>query len=106
MISEDLKFFFNVEAILAITPSSLTSVKCMLLESLIKEKISSHLMENNLIKDTEHGFMPKKSCATDLVQFMDVVIRAVEKGMTADFFYRTSTRFSSKDVIIVKKAKY
>jgi hypothetical protein len=43
-------------------------------------------MENNLIKDTEHGFMPKKSCATDLVQFMDVDMRAVDKGMAADFF--------------------
>jgi hypothetical protein len=40
--------------------------------------------------------MPKKSCATDLVQFMDVVMRAVEKGMVADFFYRTSTRFSQQ----------
>jgi hypothetical protein len=41
-------------------------------------------MENNLIKDTEHGFMPKKSCATDLVQFMDIVIRAVDESKTAD----------------------
>jgi hypothetical protein len=38
-------------------PVSLTSVVCKLLESLMKDKISSHLMENNLIKDTEHGFM-------------------------------------------------
>jgi hypothetical protein len=53
----------------------------MLLESLIKDKISSHLMDNNLIKDTEHGFMTEKSCATDLVQFMDVVGRGHGSGL-------------------------
>jgi hypothetical protein len=49
-------------------------------------------MENNLIKDTEHGFMPNKSYATDLVQFMDVVIRAPNEGKAADFFYLTPQR--------------
>ncbi len=85
-------------------PVSLTSVVvCMLLESLIKDKISSHLMENNLIKDTEHGFMPRhepmnRACRNGpLVQFMDVFMRG------ADFFYLASTRFSSKDALTVKK---
>jgi hypothetical protein len=35
---------------------SLTSVVCKLLESIIKDKITEHLIENNLIRNTQHGF--------------------------------------------------
>jgi hypothetical protein len=46
-----------------------------------------HLLENNLIKDSQHGFMPGKSCATNLVEFMDVVSKAVDDGEAVDIFY-------------------
>ncbi len=39
-----------------------------------------HLLENSLIKDSQHGFLPGKSCATNLVEFMDVVSKAVDEG--------------------------
>jgi hypothetical protein len=68
-------------------PVSLTSVPCKLLESIIKDKIMEHLLENNLIKDSQHGFMPGKSCATNLVEFMDVVSKAVDDGEAVDIFY-------------------
>jgi hypothetical protein len=48
-------------------PVSLTSVPCKLLESVIKDKIMSHLLNNELIKDSQHGFMPGRSCSTNLV---------------------------------------
>jgi retron-type reverse transcriptase len=62
-------------------------VPCKLLESIIKDKIMEHLLENNLIKDSQHGFMPGKSCATNLVEFMDVVSKAVDDGEAVDIFY-------------------
>ena len=46
-----------------------------------------HLLENNLIKDSQHGFMPGKSCATNLVEFMDTVSKAVDDGEAVDIFY-------------------
>jgi hypothetical protein len=37
-------------------PVSLTSM----LEAIVKDKMMSHLLENNLINDSQHGFMPGK----------------------------------------------
>jgi hypothetical protein len=68
-------------------PVSLTSVICRLLESIIKDKVTEHLMENGLIRDTQHGFMPGKSCATNLVEFMDTVTKAADEGKAVDIFY-------------------
>ncbi len=42
-------------------PVSLTSVPCKLLETTIKDKLMEHLVENKLIKETQHGFMPGRS---------------------------------------------
>jgi hypothetical protein len=68
-------------------PVSLTSVVCRILESIIKDKIMSHLTDNNLLRSTQHGFMPGKSCTTNLVEFMDHVTRAVDEGRAVDIVY-------------------
>ncbi len=47
----------------------------------------AHLIDNNLIKDTQHGFMPGKSCATNLTLFMDTVTKAVDEGKAVDIVY-------------------
>ncbi len=67
-------------------PVSLTSVPCKILESIIKDKIMDHLLENNLISESQHGFMPGRSCATNLVEFMDFVTESVD-GESVDIFY-------------------
>jgi hypothetical protein len=58
-----------------------------MLESIVKDRMMSHLLENNLIGDSQHGFMPGKSCASNLVEFMDFVTEAVDKGNSVDIFY-------------------
>jgi hypothetical protein len=68
-------------------PVSLTSVPCKILESIIKDRVMSHLLENNLIRKSQHGFMPGRSCATNLVEFMDFVTRSVDDGKPVDIFY-------------------
>ena len=68
-------------------PVSLTSVPCKLLESIIKDKLLHHLMANKLIKDTQHGFMPGRSCATNLTEFKDKVTRSVDEGGSVDIIY-------------------
>jgi hypothetical protein len=68
-------------------PVSLTSVPCKILESILKEEIMNHLLDNKLIRDSQHGFMPGKSCATNLVLFMDKVTKAVDEGKAVDIFY-------------------
>jgi hypothetical protein len=65
-------------------PVSLSSVPCKTLKSLIKDKLMAPLIDNNLIKDTQHGFMPGKLCATNLRCFMDTVTKAVDEGKAVD----------------------
>ena len=68
-------------------PVSLTSVPCKILESIVKDKVMNHLIKNKLIKSSQHGFMPGKSCATNLCQFMDKVTKAVDEGKAVDIVY-------------------
>jgi hypothetical protein len=68
-------------------PVSLTSVPCKILESIVKDRIMDHLMENKLIRESQHGFMPDRSCASNLVEFMDKVTKAVDEGKSVDIFY-------------------
>ncbi len=43
-------------------PVSLTSICCKLSESIIRNVLMAHLERNKLINQSQHGFMPKKSC--------------------------------------------
>ena len=47
----------------------------------------SHLKENNLILDSQHGFVKGKSCTTNLITFMDKLTKAADRGIAADIFY-------------------
>jgi Reverse transcriptase (RNA-dependent DNA polymerase) len=68
-------------------PVSLTSVPCKLLESLIKDAVMKHLTSENLIKQSQHGFMPGRSCTTNLTLFLDTLTKAVDDRKSADIFY-------------------
>ncbi len=61
-------------------PVSLISIPCKLLAAVVKDKMMDHLVTNNLIKSTQHGFMPGQSCATNLISFQDGVVKARENG--------------------------
>ena len=54
-------------------PVSLTSVVCKILESVIKDAISTHLESNSLIKSSQHGFSSGKSCLTNLLIYLEQV---------------------------------
>jgi hypothetical protein len=70
-------------------PVLLTSVPipCKILESIIKDQVMNHFLENNLIRKTQHSFMPGHSCATNLVEFKDFVTKSVDEGKPVDIFY-------------------
>ncbi len=54
-------------------PVSLTSVCCKMLETLIKDKMMKHLVDNDLLKPSQYGFMNGKSCTTNLLEFLEGV---------------------------------
>jgi hypothetical protein len=68
-------------------PVSLTSVPCKLMESILKNNIMDHLLKNKLIRPSQHGFMPGKSCASNLTVFLDRATKAVDEGKSVDIFY-------------------
>jgi Reverse transcriptase (RNA-dependent DNA polymerase) len=68
-------------------PVSLTSVPCKILESIIKDEVTEHMEKNKLINESQHGFSKGKSCTTNVVEFLEVVTKAVDCGDPVDIFY-------------------
>ena len=68
-------------------PVSLTSVCCKVMESIVKDDIMAHLGRNRLIRDTQHGFRPGKSCTTNLLEFLEELTEAADKGISTDVIY-------------------
>jgi Reverse transcriptase (RNA-dependent DNA polymerase) len=68
-------------------PVSLTSISCKMLESILRDSIVKHLEQNNLVESSQHGFVKTRSCATNLVEFLDHLTTVLEKGGTADAIF-------------------
>jgi hypothetical protein len=52
-------------------PVSLTSVLCKILEKFIRNIIMTHMYENELLSEHQHGFVRNKSCTTNLLEALD-----------------------------------
>jgi retron-type reverse transcriptase len=65
-------------------PVSLTSTICKILESIIRDKIMSYLKLKRLISPSQHGFVPNKACVTNLLETLDIITDAVNKGHSGD----------------------
>ena len=68
-------------------PVSLTSQVCKVLESLIRDSILEHVRKYNLIKESQHGFVKKRSCLTNLLEFLEFVSNYVDQGYPIDVVY-------------------
>lgn len=68
-------------------PISLTSVVCKLLETLIRDKLVNHLEENKLLRNTQHGFRNKRSCLTNLLDFLHDVFNCYDDSKAVDIIY-------------------
>ena len=68
-------------------PVSLTSVPCKLLESILKDEVVDHLFSNNLLKDSQHGFMKGRSCTTNLLEFFHTAVDNLDAGNPMDIIY-------------------
>ena len=77
-------------------PVSLTSVVSKVLESLIRDKLLLHLADNGLLSDCQHGFRPKRSCNTHLVDVIDEWSQAIEDRSPLDVVYVTAS------IVVVK----
>ena len=68
-------------------PISLTSLVCRVMESLLKDAIVEHLQNHHLIKPSQHGFVPHKSCLTNLLEFLEEITKIIDEGHSIDMVY-------------------
>ena len=57
------------------------------MERMIKEDIVHFLESNKLIKDSKHGFRNKRSCLTNLLEFVEKVAKYLDSSEPVDVIY-------------------
>ena len=65
-------------------PVSLTCVCCKVMEHIVTSHIMSHADQNNILYPLQHGFRSKRSCETQLLEFVDDVTKNMENGEQTD----------------------
>lgn len=68
-------------------PVSLTCIICKIMESIIKDNLVQYLEENNLITNSQHGFRQKRSCLTNLLEYVEKLTKAIDSGQDLDMIY-------------------
>ena len=68
-------------------PVSLTSVVGKLMESIVRDNIVEHMMENALFVDAQHGFVPGRSCMTQLLVVLEIWTEMLDDGDPVDAIY-------------------
>jgi hypothetical protein len=68
-------------------PVSLTSVFGKILESIIKDDLMVFLDSNKLISDKQHGFMPGRSCLTQLLDALSNWLESADEYKSTDVIY-------------------
>ena len=85
-------------------PVSLTSVCCKIMEGIIRDRITSHLNRHKLISSSQHGFVYKKSCITNLLECQQVVSGLLNENKSVDVLYtdfeKAFDKVSHKKLII------
>jgi hypothetical protein len=66
-------------------PISLTSIVCKLYEQLIRTHVMSHVLSD--ISEKQHGFVPGKSCLSNLLESLDIIFDMIASGESVDIFY-------------------
>ena len=65
-------------------PVSLTCICCKTLEHILYSHIMTHLQNNSVLCNAQHGFRRKHSCETQLIEVVDDFARTLNEGGQAD----------------------
>lgn len=66
-------------------PISLTSIVCKLYEQLIRKHIMNHVRTS--ISKKQHGFLPGRSCLSNLLEALDTIFDMIADVESVDIFY-------------------
>jgi len=90
-------------------PINLTSIVCKVFESTVREDIIKHLTSNNLLSDSQHGFLPKRSCTIQLLTAMEYWTNKIQQGQPVDVLYFDFKKAFDKvphDRLLIKQKVY
>ena len=68
-------------------PVSLTSIVCKLLESLVRDRLLDHFLENDLLTNDQFGFLPGRSCALQLLLVIEEWLTILDRKGAVDVVY-------------------
>ena len=68
-------------------PITLTSIIGKLLESIVRDSLLTHFNTHDLLSNNQHGFIPERSCVTQLLSVLDDWTRAMMEGHNTDVVY-------------------
>ncbi|XP_071944696.1 uncharacterized protein [Antedon mediterranea] len=68
-------------------PISLTCIICKIFEHIIRNNILRHVKNNAILTTEQHGFVEKKSCLTNLLEFMEDVTKALDDNNNVDVIF-------------------
>jgi hypothetical protein len=57
------------------------------MKSLVRDTMTKHLTANNLIGQSQHGFVKGRTCATNLLEFLEQATAAVDRREAFDIIY-------------------
>ena len=77
------------------------------MESEIKDQIMHHLVRQNRLNSSQHGFLANKLCLTNLLEFMEFVTDTYDDGSSLDLIYLDFSKAFDKvpHEKLMKKAK-
>ena len=79
-----------------------------MLEDIVRERMMSYVNTGNLIAKEQHGFVPNKACITNLIETLDAITDATNKGYSVDLilldFSKAFDKVSHKKLILKLRA--
>ena len=77
-------------------PISLTCICCKLMEHIVTSHIMSHADNNSILYPLQHGFRSKRSCETQLVEFVQDITCNMAAGKQTDILIRDFSKAFDK----------
>jgi hypothetical protein len=54
---------------------------------MIRDDLIEHLLQNDVLMSSQHGFMARKSCTTNLLEFLETLTSIVDAGEAVDVIF-------------------
>ena len=81
-------------------PVSLTCVLSKMMESILRNAMVLHLNQFNLIRASQHGFTARKSCLTNILEYLEEPTTLVDQGHAVDIVYLDFAKGSPQEAAI------